>query len=256
MNKKRIAIFDLTDCEGCELQIINLKEKLLNFLTPPVGGFDIVNWRLVSSKNDQGPFDIALIEGNPVKLDEIKSLKEIREVSKIVIALGSCAATGGVPSMIDENKRKVLTEKIYGKNYRAKAKSAEPIHSYIKVDYYLPGCPADQQQIEFFLTQLLFDKNPTPRPYPVCLECKLKENECLLKKGQPCLGPATQGGCNAACPSGGLYCYGCWGIMKGANLRAVRNVFKRDLKMSENEIKQHMNIFWRELDEYKNFIKG
>jgi len=154
MNKKRLAIFDLTDCEGCELQIINLKEKLLAMQ----GNYEIVNWRLVTEKNDQGPFDVALVEGNPVKLDEIKSLKEIREASKIVIALGACAVTGGVPSMIDENKRKTITEKIYGKNYRAKAKSAEPIHSYIKVDYYLPGCPADQQQIEFFLTQLLFDK--------------------------------------------------------------------------------------------------
>ena len=248
MNKKKLAIFDLTDCEGCELQLTKILDKL--------DGFEIVNWRLFSSKNSAGPFDLALIEGNPVKEDEIKSLKEIRAAAKIVVAFGACAMTGAVPSMIDENKRKILTEKIYGKNYKPKAVSAEPINSYIKVDYYLPGCPSDQKQIKHFLTQLLFDKNPTPRPYPVCLECKYKENECLLLKKQPCLGPATQGGCGAACPSYGLFCYGCWGPMKGANLRAIRNVFKRDLKWSESQIKQHMQIFWRELEEYKKFIKG
>lgn len=252
MPKKKLAIFDLTDCEGCELQIINLKEKLLIL----ENNFEIVNWRLLLAKNDQGPFDFSLIEGNPVKPEEVRAIKKIREVSKIVVALGACAMTGGVPSMIDENKRKALTAKIYGSKYKAKATSAEPINSYIKVDYYIPGCPADQNQIERSLSDLIFDKDPTPHAYPVCLECKMKENKCLLLAGQPCLGPATQGGCGAICTSKGLACYGCWGIMRNGNLRAIRNVFKRDLKMSEEQIKQRMNIFWRELDEYKKFIKG
>ena len=247
MSKKRIAIFDLTDCEGCELQIINLKEKLLQL----ENNFEFINWRLVNSGNYQGPFDIALIEGNPVKKEEEFSLKKIRAASKIIIALGACAMTGGLPSMIDEKQRKKIAAKIYGKNYKPKAISAKPINSIIKVDYYIPGCPADKNQIEKFLINLLNGKNPTSRPYPVCLECKLKENKCLLLNKQPCLGPVTQGGCNAACPSGGLFCYGCWGPIKNANLEALKNVYKRDLKWTNLQIKKHLELFWKDLDEYR-----
>ena len=33
MNKPRVAIFDFTCCEGCQLQIVNLEEDLLNLLS-------------------------------------------------------------------------------------------------------------------------------------------------------------------------------------------------------------------------------
>ena len=249
MPKKKLAIFDLTDCEGCELQIINLKEKLLKF----ANFYNFSNWRLVNSANDQGPYDIAIIEGNPVKKGEIAELKKLRKISKIIIALGACASTGGIPSMVDDKKRKKYITKIYSKDYIPKAKSAEPIHTYIKVDYYLPGCPADQNQIERYLTDLIFDKKPQIIPYPVCLECKAKGNECLLLKKQPCLGPITQGGCKAACPSGGLFCYGCWGPMKDANLTALKNVYKRDLGWSAEKTKAHLDLFWKDLEEYNRF---
>jgi len=247
MIKKKLAIFDLTDCEGCELQIINLKEKLLrleNYL-------DIVNWRLVKSINNENGFDIAIVEGNPVKKDEENILKELRAKSKTLIALGACACTGGIPSMINETKREEFAAIVYGKDYKPKAISAKPINTIVKVDYYIPGCPADQNQIEKVLINLINDRPPEFLTHPVCLDCKLKENKCLLLSGEPCLGPVTQGGCGAACPSGGLYCYGCWGPMKGANLTALKNVFKRDLKWSEQETKKHLELFWKNLEEYK-----
>lgn len=247
--KKKLAIFDLTDCEGCELQIINLKEKLLNF----EDYFEFTDWRLVKSPEKKDVFDIAIVEGNPVKKDEENLLKDLRSRAKILIALGACAITGGIPSMINENQRSNIAEKIYGKDYHPQALSAKPISTVVKVDYYIPGCPADKNQIEQFLTDLIFEKNPTPSTYPVCLDCKSKENKCLLIDGKPCLGPVTQGGCGAACPSGGLYCYGCWGPIKDANLKALCNVYKRDLKWDEKKTKKHLELFWKDLDEYKKF---
>jgi len=246
MSKKKLAIFDLTDCEGCELQIINLKEKILAL----ENYFEFVNWRLVNSNNNPGPFDIALVEGNPVKPEEVKLLINLRAQSKVLVALGACASTGGIPSMINENYRKIITRKIYGRNYKSKATTAAPIHAYVKVDYHLPGCPADQNQIEKILIDLIHDKPPSSLTHPVCLECKLKENKCLLLDKQPCLGPVTQGGCGAACPSEGLYCYGCWGPMKDANLTALKNVYKRDLKWTRENTKKHLELFWKDLEEY------
>jgi sulfhydrogenase subunit delta len=249
--KKKIAIFDLTDCEGCELQIVNLKGKLINFEKY----FEFVDWRLVKSSEETDIFDITIVEGNPVKQSEEDLLKDLRSKTKVLIALGACAITGGIPSMINEVQRSKIAEKIYGKGYSPQSISTKPISSIVKIDCFIPGCPADISQIEQTLTDLYFDKTPTIDPYPVCLECKSKENKCLLLEGKPCLGPVTQGGCKAACPSGGLNCYGCWGPMKDANLKALYNVYKRDLKWSEDRTKKNLELFWKDLEEYKKSDK-
>ena len=58
MQKPKISIYDFTDCEGCQIKLIELKEKLL-ILEKRI---DIVNWRLGQENNKPGPFDISLID--------------------------------------------------------------------------------------------------------------------------------------------------------------------------------------------------
>ena len=41
MSKPRVAIFDFACCEGCQLQIVNLEEEILNL----IGAVDVVEWR-------------------------------------------------------------------------------------------------------------------------------------------------------------------------------------------------------------------
>ena len=41
MSKPRIAIFDFACCEGCQLQIVNLEEEILDLIRDPVTSFDI-----------------------------------------------------------------------------------------------------------------------------------------------------------------------------------------------------------------------
>ncbi|MFH1551272.1 MAG: cytochrome B, partial [bacterium] len=93
MKKPRVAIYDFTDCEGCQVELVSLKEKLL-ILESRV---DIVNWRLGQENNQQGPFDVAIIEGTPITKEEIDLLKLLRKESKVLIGLGSCATLGGIP---------------------------------------------------------------------------------------------------------------------------------------------------------------
>ena len=89
--KVRIGVFDFTGCEGCELQLANKEESLLDFLSL----LEIVNFREVSS--DRGDdYDVALIEGNISRADEIERLKDIRAKAKVLVAIGSCACFGGV----------------------------------------------------------------------------------------------------------------------------------------------------------------
>src|SRR3990167_6629224 len=120
VNKPKIGIFDLTDCEGCELQVLNLKDRLLKLAK-------IVNisiWRLAKSPVDFGPFDIAFVEGTPMSADDIKVAKKVREKSKVVVALGACAHLGGIPAALDETKRQKFIKEVYGENYKSTSKAA------------------------------------------------------------------------------------------------------------------------------------
>ena len=74
MTKPRIAIFDFGCCEGCQLQIVNLEEELLDF----IGLVDVVSWReAVTGHSDE--FDIAIVEGSITREAEMERLKGIRE---------------------------------------------------------------------------------------------------------------------------------------------------------------------------------
>lgn len=137
LHKIKIAIFDLTGCEGCEFHLLSLNEFLLDFFQD----FEIVNWRLVAEK-EKADFDIAFVEGAVTTKNQIKLLKEIRETSKIVVVLGACAISGNIFKLTSE-KRKKLALKIYNKNYQLKAKFLEPVEKFIKIDEKIPGCPFD-----------------------------------------------------------------------------------------------------------------
>ena len=136
--KTKIAIFDLTGCEGCEFNLFSLDELLLDFFQD----FEIVNWRLLSEKQ-RADFDVAFIEGAVTTKEQIRLLKQIRQTSKIVIALGACAVSGNIFAEISDDKRKKIAGKIYGKNYKIKAEFLKPVEKFIKVDAKIAGCPAD-----------------------------------------------------------------------------------------------------------------
>jgi len=91
MPKTKIAIFDLTGCEGCEFHLFSMDEFLMDLFQD----FEIVNWRLLSEK-ENADFDVAFIEGAVTTKEHINLLKQIRQTSKIVIALGACAISGNV----------------------------------------------------------------------------------------------------------------------------------------------------------------
>jgi coenzyme F420-reducing hydrogenase gamma subunit len=247
--KPKIAIYDFTDCEGCESQLISLLDRFLELEER----IDIVNWRLGQEDNDPGPFDICLIEGTPITGYEQKLLRDLRKRSKFLIALGACAATGGIPAIISQSQRKRLYKKIYGKEYQPKGIDSLPLSAYIKVDFMLPGCPVGRDDIVRTLTDLLAGKAPQPKTFPVCLECKAAGNRCRLLERQPCLGPITQGGCKAVCVTGGTGCYGCRGAVQNANLAFLKNRLKEF--MTAQEIKSFVSVFLKATDGYKKLTK-
>lgn len=247
MKKPKLAVFDLTDCEGCELQFLVLREKLAE----KGQDFEIANWRLLDDVGDPGPFDVTFIEGSPITESDVEVIKRARAVSKTVITLGTCAVFGGVQSAIPENQREKLLKEIYGKNYKSSSKAPKPVSYYIDVDINLPGCPVNPKELEKLLSCLFGGKDFQPARYSVCLDCKARGNVCLFIEDGFCMGPVTKGGCDAPCPAAGLRCYGCFGPVEGANLIAMKNVAGKYL--DEKNLKDEIELYFKHTDEYKEF---
>jgi len=245
----KVAIYDFTDCEGCEVKLVSLREKLLD-LEKLV---DIADWRLGQERKDNGPFLVSIIEGTPITQDEIDTLKHLRENSTYIIALGACASLAGIPGIMNKQDRAKWREKIYGEKYQGKDIDALPLQSYVKVDFFIHGCPVDEGQLERVLEELLSGKTPSYRGYSVCFECKLAGNKCRLINGQPCLGPITQGGCGAICISGGAPCYGCFGAREDANVEGLIEKLKNIT--DKEEIERYFTMFHNQMPGWREKVK-
>jgi coenzyme F420-reducing hydrogenase gamma subunit len=90
----------------------------------------------------------------------------------------------------------------------------KPLSHYVKVDLEIPGCPINNQEFLHIVQSFLAGAVPKIPQRPICYECQLKQNKCLLQEGLPCLGPMIIGGCGAMCPSNNYPCDGCRGPLK------------------------------------------
>lgn len=246
--KLKVAIFDLTDCEGCELQFIALREKLLKLEYD----LEITNWRLGSDIQNQGPFDATFIEGSPISKTDIEVVKLARRLSQKIITLGSCAYLGGVQSLVPESLRKIFLESVYGKLLKSESKPPKPVSYYIDVDFNLPGCPVNQDELERVIYALLAKRKLIRKVAPVCLECRSQGVPCLFVEEGFCLGPVTQGGCGAICPANGLRCYGCCGPVQQANLGALERAVQG--RLNKKELDYALRLFFRHSNEYRDYI--
>lgn len=151
MTKPRIAIFDLTDCEGCELQFLSLKEKLLEFTED----YEIAAWRLVQPSENQLPeMDVAIIQGTVITAADVEQVKQVRQKAKFLVAIGECARTGWIPTWIKKEDRPKAVAYVYGDGYQPKATDALPVKAVVKVDLEIPGCPPELRRLEDFLRKI------------------------------------------------------------------------------------------------------
>lgn len=251
-NKKPvIAIVSLTCCEGCQVAILDLGEKFLN-LTEKITIGDFI---MLEENEEIKNYDIVFVEGAPITEENIARLKDLRSRSKFLAALGACAALGGIAEIKNYQDKFERLRYVY-KNFESiNNPDIKPLSHYVKVDLEIPGCPINKDEFLAVIKQLLFVFTVTPPDRleialsaikipqrPVCYECQLKENECLLQKGLPCLGPVMLGGCGAPCPSSFYPCDGCRGPMKETKTENLNKQLARQ-GYSEQEIKLILQRF-------------
>ncbi|MDT8334565.1 MAG: NADH:ubiquinone oxidoreductase [Desulfurivibrionaceae bacterium] len=220
--KPKVAFFDFTSCEGCQLTVVDSLQTHLDLLE----AVEIVNFR-EGMKESGDNYRIAFVEGAVTRADEVERLREIRRNAEMVIALGSCACFGGVNQLKNRfNDPAWVKREVYGE-YPIDSQAAVPLAAVIKVDLEIFGCPVKKEEVERIVTNLVLGKEVKHPKYPVCMECKAHENICLFDLGEPCLGPITRGGCDAWCPSNRLGCWGCRGPAPEANVDELRKIVAR-----------------------------
>ncbi len=172
MSKPIVATISLAGCFGCHMSLLDIDEKI----------FDLVNLvefhkgPLTDIKNFEKMCDIGIIEGGCCNTENIEVLEMFRRNCRVLISLGECAITGGLPSMRngipimeclkeayvdgigldleesheipdDEELPKIL-DKVY------------PCHEIVKIDYFIPGCAPRAELIWEFLMAIIENRSP------------------------------------------------------------------------------------------------
>ncbi|MGC9157960.1 MAG: hypothetical protein ACP5FH_03130 [Terracidiphilus sp.] len=162
MKKLKVATVWLDGCSGCHMSFLDMDERILDLAEL----IDVVYSPLVDAKEFPDEVDIALVEGAVATVDDEKKIRKVRAHSKMLIAMGDCAVAGNVPSMRNPIGPEAILERAYIENASAQPqipcvvvprllKIVRPIHEFVTVDVFLPGCPPSAKTLYTALTALV-----------------------------------------------------------------------------------------------------
>jgi F420-non-reducing hydrogenase small subunit len=217
MNK--FAVLQLSGCAGCEVSLLNADAW--------VDRYKLVYMPLVVSAYDVPQVDVLLVSGGVRNDEDLYNLRRAVRRAGQVVAVGTCAISGGVASLGDRDAvRKLFLAEDKRRHVPRLLPRSHAIDAFVEVDRYLPGCPPTP---ELFMA-VLFDATDFQASRIVCQECgrkKLKDmrpthllgfqqgevlpDVCLVNQGYLCIGSSTRGGCRAPCSRAGHPCVGCRG---------------------------------------------
>lgn len=234
--KLKVAVVKMTGCAGCQMEFLRLEEEFVDLLKK----VEFSYWYMATSKNLETTYDVVFIEGSISTPRELSEVKEFRNNSDILVALGDCACNGCLPSILNwvppEESAKVYEGFSELNGNMPTFQKILPLSKYVEVDLELRGCPPHKDMILEAIKSALMKRKPFLRSHPVCVECKLKENVCILTtEDRPCMGPVTAAGCDAICPSANRVCEGCYGPMSDANAMSLAQVFMEKCNLSEED---------------------
>jgi NAD-reducing hydrogenase small subunit len=144
------------------MSFLDMDERLLQLAEL----VDVVYSPLVDAKEFPEEVDIALVEGAVASVDDEKKIKKVRAHTKTLIAMGDCAITGNVPSMRNPFGPEAILDRAYIENASAQQqipcvvvpkllKIVRPVHEFVAVDVFLPGCPPSADTFHTALTALV-----------------------------------------------------------------------------------------------------
>jgi len=231
--RPRLAVWKFASCDGCQLSLLDCEDELLAVL----GEIDVAFFPEAMRSRLSGRFDISLVEGSITTPHDAERILDVRRRSDALITIGACATAGGIQALRNFSDVKEFASIVYARpDYIETLAASTPIADHVAVDFELRGCPISKQQILEVLSAFMAGRRPVTPPHSVCVECKLAGNVCVMvAHGTPCLGPVTQAGCGAICPSFSRGCYGCFGPQESPNAPSLSRQLSK-LGMSNREL--------------------
>ena len=150
--KRTLATQSLAGCWGCHMSLLDIDERILtlvNLVEFGKSSFDDI-------KEFTGRCDIGLIEGGCGNSENVHVLREFRKNCDVLISVGQCAISGGLPSMRNGIPLLQLFEESYCKSPLRTNQlipndeelpplldRVYPCHEIVQIDGFLPGCPPE-----------------------------------------------------------------------------------------------------------------
>lgn len=152
MTKLKCAWFTFSCCED---NTIVMTELLNDHWSEWSKILEFKHFRTLKSKNSMEPFDIAFIEGAIASQKHIDKLKQIRELSTKLVAIGACAVTGmpsGQRNFFNENQKANIQPLV--DKFGALPKVLK-VSEVVKVDAEVGGCPMEPEDFIKTLNNLI-----------------------------------------------------------------------------------------------------
>jgi F420-non-reducing hydrogenase small subunit len=209
MSKPKVAFYWCASCGGCEETVVDLAEDILGV----VEKVDIVLWPVamdfkykdVAAMAD-GSITATLLNGAIRSSEQEEMAVLLRRKSRYLIAYGSCAHLGGIPSLANQFSREDILRFNYDEapsvDNVAKTRPqlvseinghrphlpelrhvVRSLDQVVDVDFYLPGCPPTPNLTKAAFAALLEGKLP-PKGSVLAPDTALCE-ECPRKATKP-----------------------------------------------------------------------
>jgi len=149
------------------MSFLDMDERLLEVAAKA----DLVYSPLVDAKEFPADVDVTLVEGAVSSEEDLHKIHLVRERTRILVSLGDCAVTANVPGMRNPFGTKAVYDRAYRENVTfdpgipnqvvpALLPTSRPIHEFVKVDVFVPGCPPSADTIYYVVSELLAGRNP------------------------------------------------------------------------------------------------
>jgi F420-non-reducing hydrogenase small subunit len=211
-DKLKIGIYWAASCGGCEIGILEIGDKLLTLLEvadlvfcPCILDFKYDDVRAMPD----GAIDVCLFNGG-IRNSENQEIAELlRRKSKVMVAFGSCACEGGIPSLGNLFDCAELLQRAYTTESTDNPKGIIPgpghsvaegelhlptVKSRVKrlcdvvdVDYFMPGCPPHEKMVWAVVEAIASGKLPPKGSKvgvgnkSVCDECRRERRGVKIK---------------------------------------------------------------------------
>jgi coenzyme F420-reducing hydrogenase gamma subunit len=240
MTRPTLAVWKLASCDGCQLTLLDCQDELLALAAE----VDIVHFAEATKTDLPGPYDVSLVEGSVTTAQDARRIRQIRAQSATLVTIGACATSGGIQALRNFADIAEFTAAVYARpDYIETLATSTAVADHVEVDFELRGCPIDKRQLLELISALLAGRKPQIPAHSVCFECKNRGNTCVMvAHGTPCLGPVTQAGCGAICPSYNRGCYGCFGPVQAPNTASLIPQLVR-LGMSDDAVGKVFSTF-------------